>query len=1575
MDRAQDKAYMKNKIIPYTLITTQLFYYTSVAYSPFAISEDGEFSLKDKAPNVKYDALMSELASSLASQGNSENADVGNILQQKGIDIINNKAEGYLTDHAQDWLSQYGTASVNIEMDKFLKFKSGEVDVLIPFFKKIDGNNASTWFVQPGAIFNTDDNYNGRHFAHVGLGYRTKSENSFWGVNTFYDYDLTLSHQRLSLGLEYGRHYFKLNSNYYFPLSEWTESQSRFNSIGDGVLLEERPAQGVDVNFSGYLPVLPWLTLDATYLQYFGDNVESTSNGEPMTDPMTLKASLNLQPIPLISVNGGYSYTEGEIKGSSNKKITEDEITAGIDFTYRLGVPLSQQLSPSNVAQTKELDFQLLDLVDRDHNIRLEYRQALEPAAILFRSGPFDIEEKQSVPLSELFTVTGDKSQIKNLAFTGAAGNFIVNNSSFSAPNFIIRGNNTYPLHVIINLVNGTSKITDMPLQINVLENTVLVPLNIHDIDFKSNANPNDTIGTVGPEGTSGAGLVVSTVIKNKFGTPIPDKKAIFEAFHPEAGFSVKEVITSFDGVISSTLFSSIATAVPFTITIDGIVFEGNANFNARNSQPDESKSNLETSKSEIQANNVDKAKIKLILKDRFDNPLPGRPVELVALRNGAPITDGIQLNPSVRNANQTNEKGEFEILLSGSSEGLVTIRARVTGVNDFEETIPVRLSVTQAKPAIETSSLQATPSRIEANGTATTTLNLLLNDEFENPLPNQTAVFNVLLDGEPIASTGAGIELSEVQVVSPGVYRATLSGTKAGAYSVVASVTGVNGFSETANVTLTAQNATPSMDRSDVTLSKTEIAANNNDSTRVTLQLNDGNGNGLSGRNVTFSALIGQTPANQYQVAISPVIEGANGQYSANISGTLAGTITIKANIQGVAANEFEETATLRISAVNAMPSTQTSTFVSNSPTIVANGTAMATFSLNLRDLFENPLPGRTVTFTATRNGQPIDSSITKEDQTPTATGTYSTIIKGTSAGPVTVTATVAGANGFSVNQTITLNPVDVPSSGRSVMSLSRSEIAANDSDSTRVTLQLNDANGNGLSNKNVIFSAFNGQRPTNPYQVAITPVNEGVNGRYTADISGSLASDITIKANIQGVAASEFEVETMLTISAASAPPSSQVSTFSSNKDTIGVSDPANPNVNDTATFTLNLRDKFNNPLPGRAVTFIATRDGQLVDSSIIKEDQIPDNGTYGTQIRGSSLGPVTVTATVAGPGGFSVSDTITLNAISSLPSETRSTTEVAPPRIIADGIATSAITLNLKDGFGNPLSGRDVEFTVINAGNNVEIINKLDVGNGVYQASLRGTRVGVVNIRASVADISLSAFAKEASVTLVPVPFNLNWEEKRERIMKKAQVGVRRHSSLGHQMNPTSPIGYNVRTTFIGGTGGIDKTNVDEKAKSSTENSGLINVSDDIPSALVGVSPLGVPLIGMNDASSQDQKVDQEIDSDKLPSARTSYLASSNINVLANNSDTSTLTLLLKDKYGNAMSNENVLFSAYDSNNQLITKGLTISPTIEKNRGVYTATLKGTFVGNVTIVARAKGLSPFEAITAIKMISMVN
>lgn len=983
------------QFVSYILITSQLF------CSVFVPVVNASTQMNEADSEFKYNALLTEVASSLASQGGSE--DIRGAINHTAIEQINNAAENYIRSKSTDWLSQFGTASIDLNLDDAMKLKSGELDLLVPFFSQQNERQASTWFVQPGFVFNETDQFNGRRFVHLGVGYREKSEGSFLGFNLFYDYDLDQFHHRGSLGVEYARQFFKINSNYYFPLSGWQESASRFDSIGEGVLLEERAAQGIDINFSGYLEQLPWLSLDITYQKFFGEHVEVSNGTKPMENPFISSASFNLQPISLVSFNVGYEYEHG----------SELEYKMGMKLNYKLGIPFEKQVRFSKTGNMKNLDLQLLDLVTRDHNIRLEYRKATDTAAIAFKVTANMIEENKEIDLVSLLSITGDKSQIKSIAFEGTAKEHIKRGTVFSAP-FINAGINTYTLIATFTLQNGTQKTAPSSANLTVTENKVIeFQIQPKDVKISSVLDENNVTGVVGDINSSDGGVHVNAIIRNRFGRPVAGKTVTYMTQMPNALFNQIDVTSDVNGQVSSRLYSTKIGVVPFSITVDNFVYNGNASFDARNTNPSKTLSKISPSNVTIEADGRSQSLITLVLKDENGNALSNKEVIFKAHRNNVDVSDDPKI--TLTKALETSG-GIYTTTLKGISAEAIDVVATVTGSTEFTLKTTVNLNSDSLQPSAATS-VFVKPADLVADGQSTSELKLTLTDKNNNPLPGRHVAFTAFdNNGQPMTT---GILITQAMDEGGlGIYKATISGTVVGKMTIKANVDGASAFNKSVQINLTLPvAAAPNIAQSTLYATKPELEANGDDSAQIYVKLKDANGNVLKGKNITFDLSLNGTPITNITAAgfkMAPVKDMGEGLYISSISGRSAGLLSITASVEGD--TEFKKSTDITFKTFATLPSAKTSKISITNPSIPADNTTVTTITVELNDKHNNPLSEREVIFTAYEDYFPISTGIVLSEvqEHPHKKGTYTAQIRGSIVRYVTIKAEVIGVNAF---------------------------------------------------------------------------------------------------------------------------------------------------------------------------------------------------------------------------------------------------------------------------------------------------------------------------------------------------------------------------------------------------------------------------------------------------------------------------------------------------------------------------------------------------------------------------------
>lgn len=288
-----------------------------------------------------------EKVASLASQA-------GSFLSNKpdgevAASMVQGMAAGAASSEMQQWLSRWGTARVQLDMDKSFSLKNSQFELLVPLYDR-----GSDMVFTQGSLHRTDD----RTQSNLGLGIRHFTPGYMLGGNLFGDYDLSRDHARAGLGMEYWRNFLKLGINSYLRLTGWKNSP-------DLTDYEERPANGWDVRAQAWLPSLPQLGGKLTYEQYYGKEVALFGVDHRQQNPRAVTVGITYTPVPLLTLSA--ERRQGE-DGRNDSRL-------GVDIRYQPGVPFGLQLNPDAVAAMRSLVGSRYDLVERNNNIVLEYRK------------------------------------------------------------------------------------------------------------------------------------------------------------------------------------------------------------------------------------------------------------------------------------------------------------------------------------------------------------------------------------------------------------------------------------------------------------------------------------------------------------------------------------------------------------------------------------------------------------------------------------------------------------------------------------------------------------------------------------------------------------------------------------------------------------------------------------------------------------------------------------------------------------------------------------------------------------------------------------------------------------------------------------------------------------------------------------------------------------------------------------------------------------------------------------------------------------------------------------------------
>ncbi|OKP03456.1 inverse autotransporter beta domain-containing protein [Xenorhabdus eapokensis] len=350
------------------------------------------------------------------------------------------KINGTISNETQRWLSQFGTARINFALDRKGKLDNGSLDLLLPFY-----DNKADWLVFSQFGYRHKDS---RHTVNVGLGGRYFTPSWMYGLNTFFDHDVTGKNQRLGVGAEAWTDYVKLSANSYWRLTNWRQSLKERD-------WEERPANGFDLHGEFYLPAYPNLGGKLGFEQYFGDNVVLFNRDSKQKNPSLGRVGLNYTPIPLVTMGVDYKY------GGSG----HSETLFQANLNYRFGIPIGDQFSPASVASMRTLAGSRYDLVERNNHIVLDYRKKSQELQLMLPENVIVGYSLQKWP-TPIQVAANEKSRVKRIMWQSDEA-FKKNGGSISnvgggndlialvLPQYVPDGQNTHTINVIAEENNG----------------------------------------------------------------------------------------------------------------------------------------------------------------------------------------------------------------------------------------------------------------------------------------------------------------------------------------------------------------------------------------------------------------------------------------------------------------------------------------------------------------------------------------------------------------------------------------------------------------------------------------------------------------------------------------------------------------------------------------------------------------------------------------------------------------------------------------------------------------------------------------------------------------------------------------------------------------------------------------------------------------------------------------------------------------------------------------------------------------------------------------------------------------
>ncbi|WP_191624637.1 Ig-like domain-containing protein [Pseudomonas fluorescens] len=1149
----------------------------------------------------------------------------------------------------EEWLNNYGTARAQINVDRDSNLSGSELDWLLPVYE--DPNNLL--FTQVGVR-----NKDGRTTTNLGVGARTLKDDWLYGVNSFFDNDITGKNHRVGVGAEAWADFLKFSANGYMGITNWHQSR-------DFEDYNERPANGFDVRTKAYLPFYPQIGSLLMYEKYFGKEVALFGKGDRRKNPQAVTGGVNYTPIPLITTGLEHRSDSG---GNSDSSV-------GLQFTFRPGASLRSHFNPEAVAASRTLAGSRHDLVDRNNNIVLEYKKqellrlAL-PAQVMGPAGNVGKLTGQVTAKHGVRQIDWDASAV--IAAGGAVARTSLTALDVTFPPYQAGGDNSYLLSAVAQDQRGN---------VSNRETTrvyVTPPLTLAMSVVSDNASSNGIASN----------RVQALVTEPGQGKPVPDQMITFSA---DNGATIlnSTVSTNSAGVAISDLTNNVSGVSVVTALYNGTTQSVPTRFGPHDAADITS---LVATVDNAVANGLATNTVQATVLDGDGKPLTAQTVNFSMSRGTATVSTARQDSATVTAV--TDERGQATATFSSTVAAGATVKAQLG--NGRSRTTDVIFTADGSTATITAANMTVLQDNSVSNGLQNNRVKVIVTDAFNNAVPNQTVNFTadngarvvtstVITDNSGSAVAGVvsftvgvsvvtasingnsqsvdttfgprvasasvtdltvlidnakadGLATNSVQasikdvdgnvlpnmpvtfVVTAGTANVLtvsvdtdaagqavtlLNSTVTGAATVTAALN--NGRDRAVDTRFTADGGTATITTANIRVTADNALANGTALNSVQVMVTDANGNVVPNQPVTFSADNGATISGSMNT-------NDLGIATATLTNTAAGVTEVTAatngNSQSKNTSFVADDSTATITSANLTVSTDNA---------IADGTASNAVQVIVTDANGNVVPNQPVTFSVD-NGSTISGSMDTNDQ-----GIATATLTNTTAG---VTAVTAATNGNSQSKNTTFiadsSTADILSGNLTVLT---NDALANDMAANRVQVQVTDSHNNPVPNQSVTFSVESGVAIV----VTDTVVTDG-SGLADTALTSTVASGVTVKATL-GNGRNESVNLNFTADSGSATITAANLTVLDNNAVANGVQ---------TNQVQVKVTDAYDNVVPNQAVAFIAGNGALLSTPSAT------------TDVDGQAI--VTLTNTLAGNSQVtattnSVSQTVTLTFVASL------------------------------------------------------------------------------------------------------------------------------------------------------------------------------------------------------------------------------------------------------------------------------------------------------------------------------------
>ncbi|ENE3530221.1 Ig-like domain-containing protein, partial [Escherichia coli] len=633
------------------------------------------------------------------------------------------------------------------------------------------------------------------------------------------------------------------------------------------------------------------------------------------------------------------------------------------------------------------------------------------------------------------------------------------------------------------------------------------------------------------------------------------------------------------------------------------------------------------------------------------------------------------------------------------------------------------------------------------ANGSDRHTVNVRVEEQFGNVLPDQTVTFTVTKGAAVFANAG---QSADIRTDAHGMAEVDLSSTVADASTVEAKI---NQSSDSKTVNFVADVSTAQV--AELVVIKDGSEADGSTANTLRVKVTDAFGNTLAGQTVSVLADNGATTA-------PTVITEPDGTLEISVTSQTAGISVVTASINTSSQSQ-------NVTFVADVRTAQISELVVTRDNSVADGAMANMLRVRVTDAFGNALNGQTVSVTAGNSATVAPTVTTGPD------GTVEISVTSQTAGTSTVTASI---NSSSQSQSVKFI-ADVSTAQIAVLEVTQDNSVADGSTANTLRARVTDAFGNTLAGQTVSVTAGNGAtvaptvitEPDGTVEISVTSQTAGVSA-VTASINNSSQSrDVTFIADVRTAQIASLEVTQDNAVADGAMANTLQVKVTDAFGNML-----AGQTVSVTAG-TSAVTASINNSSLSQSVKFIAdvstaqiaslevTQDNSVADGAMANTLRVKVTDAFGNALAGQTVsvtagnGATTApTVTTKPDGTVEISVTSQTAGISAVTASinnsnaSRNVTFIADVRTaqiadlvvikdgsVADGAMANTLRARVTDAFGNTLAGQTVS---VLADNGATVAPTVITGqDGTVEISVTSQTAGVSAVTASINNSSQS------------------------------------------------------------------------------------------------------------------------------------------------------------------------------------------------------------------------------------------